>query len=77
MNTDTHFPCPRCNRPLEPTGIGAAFGEEFVAYQCDNCIVSAELFGERYELPYTFAVDARGRIFDPDEPPPADGIRNS
>jgi hypothetical protein len=52
-------------------------GEDQVLYQCDDCIVSAELFGVQYELPYTFAVDARGRIFDPDEPPPADGILNS
>jgi hypothetical protein len=40
-------------------------GTTFPVFQCDECIVEAEMFGEPFETALTFAVDANGQPFDP------------
>jgi hypothetical protein len=59
------FPCPKCNRRLTRSGAVAVDGEEFPVFQCDECILETEMFGEPVETALTFAVDANGKPFDP------------
>jgi hypothetical protein len=66
----TH-PCPKCGRTLEQSGEVTAGGHgPFPVFQCDDCIVDADVFGETFPVAYTFALDEQGRVFDPDFGPP-------
>ena len=59
------FPCPKCGRTLRRSGEFAVNGVEFPVFQCDECIVEAEMYGEPFETALTFAVGADGKPFDP------------
>jgi hypothetical protein len=59
------FPCPRCGRTLRRSGEVEVEGADFPVFQCDECIVRAEMYGEPFEVAFTFAVDALGKPFDP------------
>ena len=59
------FPCPKCGRTLQRSGEVEIEGAAFPVFQCDECIVEAEMFGEPFEAALTFAVDADGNPFDP------------
>jgi len=59
------FPCPKCARSLEPSGVMSLGGAELPVYQCDECLHKVEFMGEEIELPLTFAVGADGVPFDP------------
>ena len=59
------FPCPKCNRNLTRSGEVEVEGATFPVFQCDECIVEADMFGEPFETALTFAVDAQGQPFDP------------
>lgn len=61
-------PCPKCGRPLQPSGTITTEGGEFPVYQCDECLVQTELFGERVEAALTFCVGEDGQPFDPASP---------
>lgn len=37
-------------------------------FQCDECLMTFELGGERMEIALTFALDAAGKPFDPADP---------
>jgi hypothetical protein len=70
------FPCPRCNYPLDRSGSITWRGREMPVFQCDSCRVNVELFGKTYPSALTFAVNKKGRAFDPashdgELPPPA------
>ena len=59
------FPCPECGRALLRSGAVAVEGADFPVFQCDECVVQTEMFGEPFEAALTFAVDAKGQPFDP------------
>lgn len=59
------FPCPKCNRTLTRSGEVEIEDAVFPVFQCDECDMQAELFGEPCETALTFAVDANGKPFDP------------
>ena len=59
------FPCPKCGRLLQKSGEVSIEDAAFPVFQCDECIVQAEMFGEPFEVALTFAVDADGKPFDP------------
>jgi hypothetical protein len=59
------FPCPKCNRVLNRSGEVEIEGTDFPVFQCDECIVQTQMFGEPFETALTFAVDAEGKPFDP------------
>lgn len=66
-------PCPKCNRLLRASGevtVEDADGGEatLAVYQCDECLMRVELFGEVEEAALTFALDRQGRPVDPAEP---------
>lgn len=61
------FPCPRCNRSLEESGLIDWDGEEIPVYQCGECLAKVEMFGEPFEVALTFAV-RDGKAFDPASP---------
>ena len=61
------FPCPKCTRLLPPSGELAFGGDTFLTYQCDECLVSRDVFGETMDLPFTFYVDKAGRPVDATE----------
>lgn len=57
--------CPKCGRQLQASGE-VEFEERTVpVYQCDECLVQTEMFGEPVEVALTFAVNAAGQPFDP------------
>jgi hypothetical protein len=61
--TQTRFaPCPKCNRNLKATGEFHVDGRRHDTYQCDECLVTADVFGEPVELQLTFCVDDAGRV---------------
>ncbi len=70
---NTH-PCPKCGRPLEPSGETTTSDdsgrilERFTVYQCDECLVHEELFGERTEMALTFVLGRDGMPRDPADP---------
>jgi hypothetical protein len=68
MDKAKPFPCPKCGRRLMPSGELLAGNVAVPTYQCDECLVMVDLFGQRHEVALTFAVDAQGRAFDPAEP---------
>ena len=55
------IPCPKCTRPLQPVGELSFDGQTFPTYQCDDCLVSRDVFGEMMDLPLTFYRDADGK----------------
>jgi uncharacterized Zn finger protein len=67
------FPCPKCGRSLEASGLLTIDGVDHPVYQCDDCTETATVFGEEMELAVTFAVDQAGRVFKPDSLPNGPG----
>lgn len=61
---DTYH-CPKCSRPLEASGVASLDGVDYPVFQCDDCIVEVEAFGDKFSVNFTFAVDAAGAWFDP------------
>jgi hypothetical protein len=57
--------CPKCGKSLEAEGAITVDGAECPVFQCDACVVSVEMFGERFDGAFTFAVAPGGRPFDP------------
>lgn len=57
--------CPKCGRRCEASGMIDVEGVRAAVFQCDECLVAVEMFGEPVEVALTFAVDAEGRVFDP------------
>lgn len=62
------YPCPKCGRPLPQSGEVAVDGKAIPIYSCDECLMVAEIFGERMEMALTFAVGDDGQPFDPASP---------
>jgi hypothetical protein len=61
--------CPRCGRPLSQVGEATVDGTTtYPVFQCDDCIVQADLGGAQFPAAFTFALDADGRPFDPASP---------
>jgi len=58
--------CPSCRRSLQPCGEVDVDGETLAVYQCDHCTRSWEFDGETFQTALTFAVDAGGRLIDPE-----------
>jgi hypothetical protein len=52
---------------LPPSGELSVDGEAFPVYQCDECLVSRDVFGETMELPYTFYLNKDGSPVDPSD----------
>jgi hypothetical protein len=50
---------------LEQSGEATVTGQKFPVFQCDECIVEAEMFGKPMEVAFTFALDGDGKPFDP------------
>lgn len=63
-----NIPCPKCTRSLPPSGELTVEGQTFPVYQCDECLVSRDVFGTSMELPFTFYLDAAGVPVDATEP---------
>ena len=64
--------CPKCGRTLQPAGEVTIEGRGVLPmYQCDECLMRRQVFGESLELALTFCIGADGRAFDPAEP---DGV---
>ena len=65
------FPCPKCFRPLEPSGeVALPDGSVCPVYQCPNCTAIVDVGGEACRVPYTFAVFPDGTVSDPMAPEP-------
>ena len=62
------FPCPKCNRNLQASGVMTVGDVSVPTFQCDECLMTVDFAGEPMELPLTFAVDADGQPFDPAAP---------
>lgn len=58
--------CPKCKAELEPLGELTVEGVHFVVYQCDTCIVPWKLGSSTFDTALTFAVDASGRMINPE-----------
>jgi hypothetical protein len=57
---------------LAASGEVALEGERLRVYQCDECLEVQPVFGEPFEMAYTFAVTESGQIVAlPDDPPDA------
>lgn len=68
----TH-PCPKCKRPLKACGeVEVDAGAKLPVYQCGECIIDWHFGGETFPTSLTFAVDAKGRILDPESLEPID-----
>lgn len=60
-------PCPKCNRLLRASGRVDVDGRgELDVFQCDECLATWTFDGEEFETSLTFAVDAAGRLYDPE-----------
>ena len=59
------FPCPKCGRTLIQSGDLTVDASVLPVFQCDECLVTAEVMGEPMELALTFAIGADGHAFDP------------
>lgn len=73
MPSAKNVACPKCSRQLAPAGETTlrhddGREEKFLVYQCDECLVEHDLFGEKTEMALTFALDGRGRPVDPADP---------
>jgi hypothetical protein len=62
------IPCPKCSRLLSPSGELTIDGQAFPVYQCDDCVVPRDVFGEMMDLPFTFYIDEGGNPVDATEP---------
>ncbi len=67
MSTAT-VACPKCQRKLAPAGVLSIGGVEAPVYQCDECLVETEVFGEKSEVALMFCIDKNGRAIDPADP---------
>jgi hypothetical protein len=57
--------CPKCGMQLESSGVIVVNDEECSVFQCDTCTVEKPIFNEPFEVALTFAIDDRGKPFDP------------
>lgn len=56
-----HADCPKCSRQLKPCGqLG-----DVPVFQCPECLVDVELFGDREQVALTFVVRPDGVAIDP------------
>ena len=61
------FACPKCGRMLPQTGeVQTDGGSPRPVYECPECVVEGELFGEKFEGALTFWLDEDGK---PQYPP--------
>jgi hypothetical protein len=60
--------CPKCNKPVEPSGELVMGDVVLEVFQCDEeqCLVSFELGGKSFPAAFTFAVSEEGEYFCPD-----------
>jgi len=65
--------CPKCGQVLDQAGEVTHEGRTFPVFQCDDCTETVELFGAKVEAAHTFALDGRGRPFNPADSPPDGG----
>jgi len=56
--------CPKCGRPLAPSGELSAGDASAAVYQCEECTMTGDLLGESIEVALTFVLDAAGRPID-------------
>jgi len=63
-------PCPKCGRVLKQSGeISVGDSPALLpVFQCDECLVDVEIFGETTEAALTFCIGADGQPFDPADP---------
>jgi hypothetical protein len=59
------FLCPKCGRKLARSGDVEVEGTTFPVRQCDECTTPWTVDGEAFDTAFTFAVDAKGKPFDP------------
>jgi uncharacterized Zn finger protein len=62
------FPCPKCGRTLERSGEVVWNDQPYPVFQCGDCVRTADIFGEPFEVCLTFLVDGAGTPFDPASP---------
>lgn len=67
----TH-PCPKCNRQLIVSGEIRMGDQTLDVFQCDECLVDWRFDGATFEVALTFAIDAQGRLIDPESFEPLD-----
>jgi ribosomal protein S27E len=60
--------CPKCGRQLAAGGVLSIGGVEAPVYQCDECLVTTQVFGEPTEVALMFCIDKNGRAIDPADP---------
>ena len=65
MSSMEFFNCPKCNRTLSKSGEAVVGQEVLPIFQCDECLVHADIMGVVIEVALTFAVDRSGHAFDP------------
>ncbi len=53
---------------LPKSGEVEVAGQTYPVFQCDDCIVKVEMYGQPFEVALTFAVDGAGTPFDPAYP---------
>lgn len=58
--------CPKCQVELERSGEADVDGVHFDVYQCDGCVVPWMFDGETFDVCFTFAIDASGRMIHPE-----------
>lgn len=63
------IPCPKCSRSLPPSGELTIESQVFPVYQCDECFVQRDVFGEMMDLPFTFYLNADGQPVDATDDP--------
>jgi hypothetical protein len=63
----TH-PCPKCSRILPQSGEAVVDDRSYPVYQCDECLMTADVCGENMEIALTFAIGDDGKPFDPATP---------
>ena len=61
---DADMKCPKCKKELATCGEMDVDGKQFIVFQCDDCVTSWEVDGERFDAALTFAVDSDGNYFD-------------
>lgn len=59
-------PCPKCQRRLKAAGEVTIGGQAYPVYLCDECLAVWDFDGARFETALSFAVDAAGRLIDPE-----------
>jgi hypothetical protein len=61
-------PCPKCGRQLQQSGETTIDDQTYPVFQCDECVATVDIGGEPFVVALTFALDDRGRPFDPASP---------